>query len=200
MRAQPLLNFLRQNYNPAVAANLANNPNINGGWEVWLQVEIALAFVNQGGQRVCVREEPYPSGQLPNRWVTYLAPNAGTSANAAQAARCDFYLHRPALPNQQLDDTYVELKCINPNAANPLADAWNRFNADITKIRAIGQVNPLLNGIALLATYGTFTVPLPQFNGGVTAYVWDPANNVVTTMAGVALNGANRFFIVAVSA
>lgn len=179
MRAQPFLNFLAQNYNSTRAANLANNQNIRGGWEAWLQVEIGLTFVNQGGQQICNREVAYPFGY---------------------AARCDFHLHRPGGNNQQQDDTYVELKCINPNALNPVQDAWIRFDNDINKIRQIALINPLVNGIALLATYGQFNAPLPQFAAGINAYVWDPNNNNnVSTIATVIQGGANRFFMVAVS-
>lgn len=200
MRAQPFLQFLQNNYNPAQAANLANNVNVRGGWEVWLQIEIALTFVNQGGNRICDREAPYPSGLGGvNPWIgnnpvpppPYIpVPNPGI--------RCDFHLHHPAGVGLQ-DDTYVELKCINPNVANPLIDAWNRFGNDINKIQNVAVINPNLNGIAVLATYGQFNAPLPPFAGGVYAYVWDPANNAVTTMNNVTQGGANRFFMVAAS-
>jgi hypothetical protein len=201
MRAQPFLNFLAQNYNSTRAANLANNQNIRGGWEAWLQVEIGLIFVNQGGQQICDREVAYPSGQIANPWIGYnpLNQQATPTPNQNQAARCDFYLHRPGGNNQQQDDTYVELKCINPNALNPLQDAWTRFDNDIRKIRAIAQINLLVNGIALLATYGQFNAPLPQFAAGINAYVLDPNNNNVSTIATVIQGGANRFFMVAVS-
>jgi hypothetical protein len=199
MRAQPFLQFLRDNYDPTQAANLAQNVNIRGGWEVWLQIEIALTFVNLGGNRICDREAPYPSGQVANPWIgnNPAAPPAYIPV-ANPGIRCDFHLHHPAGIGLQ-DDTYVELKCINPNAVNPLNDAWQRYNDDIDKIRNIEAINPILPGIAVLATYGQFNGPLPQFPHGVNAYVWDPTNNVVTTMNNVTQGGANRFFMVAAS-
>lgn len=199
MRAQSFLQFLSANYNPAQAANLAQNVDIRGGWEVWLQIEIALTFVNQGGNRVCDREAYYPSGQLPNRWIgNNPAAPPEYIAVANPGIRCDFHLHRPAGGGLQ-DDTYVELKCINPNAVNPLNDAWLRYSNDINKIRDIAVVNPNLPGIAVLATYGHFNAPLPMFLAGVSAYVWDPTNNLVTTMNNVTQGGPDRFFMVAAS-
>lgn len=204
MRAQTLLQFLAQNYRNTAAANLANNQNIRGGWEIWLQVEIALTFVTLGGQGTCEREIAYPSGQQNTPYIAYnpgYNPPAWAVPNPS--ARCDFYLHRSNGTAQQ-DDTYIELKCVNPNAYNiyridPITDAWNRFKQDIAKIQAIGQVNGLINGIALLATFQQFNQPLPQFPTALTAYIWDPTNNKVSTVAEVKQGAPNRFFMVAVS-
>lgn len=200
MRAQPFLQFLQANYDPANAANLANNNNIRGGWEPWFQVEIALTFVNQGGNRICTREDSYPSGQAaPHIWIgNNPAPPPAYVAVTAPGIRCDFHLHRPAGAGLQ-DDTYVELKCINPNVGNPWADSWNRYGNDIVKLQNILALNNNINAIAVLATFGQFNAPLPQFPVGINAYVWDPTNNAVTTMNNVAQGGANRFFIVAAS-
>lgn len=199
MRAQPFLQFLRANYvNWPTAAALSNNSNIRGGWEGWLQVEIARTFVNLGGGRICEREVQYPSGHdAPNQ---YIRSNLGVyQAGPAPGIRCDFYLHHPE--GGQQDDTYLELKCIIPIAFHPAAvdDAWFRFRGDITKIRNISDVNNSINGIAVLASFGQFNAPLPHFPFGVNAYVWDPGNNVVRTMNNVIQGGPDRFFIIAAS-
>jgi hypothetical protein len=202
MRAQQFLIFLQQNYAGwQRAAGLANNQNIQGGWEAWLQVEIALTVVQANNQLVCQREAPYLTGNLDSPFIGYTGgpnPLARAVANQNNAARCDFYLYRPDGVSIQ-DNTYVELKCINPNSFAPLDDAWNRFRNDITKIKTISNVNQALPGIALLATFGTFNAPLPLFPAGVSAYVWDPNNNNVSTMADVIQDGNARFFLVAAS-
>ena len=201
MRAQTFLRFLNDHYDHTRAASLATNTNIRGGWEIWLQVEIAYTFVNLGGSRLCDREIPYPSGNNNNRYISYdsrrMLNQARVEPNGNSAARCDFYLSR-RLQNDIgiMDDTYVELKCINPNTNNPLNDAWSRFYSDINKIDAISGVNNQINGVALLATFGTFNV-LPEDT--TNQYVWDPTNNAVTTMINVNRGNQRRFFIVAAS-
>lgn len=200
MRSHNFLVFLQNNYNHERAANLANNRNIRGGWEVWLQVEIALAFVNQEeGTRICQREEPYPA-EIENQWITYSNQTgvAQVTSHRNQAARCDFCLCRHN-PHGQMDYTYVELKCINPNAPNPLQDAWERFDSDIRKVQAIRQLNLQVPWIALLVTYGQFNPPLPQFSAGINARVWDPNNNNVSRIENVIQGGPDRLFIVAAS-
>ncbi len=201
MRAQTFLRFLNDNYDHRRAANLATNTNIRGGWEIWLQVEIAYTFVNIGGSRACAREIPYPSGNNNNRYISYdsrrMQNPARLEQNGNSAARCDFYLSRRLQNDRGIaDDTYVELKCINPNTNNPLDDAWNRFYSDINKIQAISGVNNQINGVALLATYGTFAI-LPGDTRN--KYVWDPTNNAVTRMTDVNRGNQRRFFIVAAS-
>ncbi|MEG3972255.1 hypothetical protein QUA00_32225 [Microcoleus sp. T2B6] len=202
MRAQQFLENLNKFYNPGRAARLAeNNQYIRGGWEVWLQVEIAQAYaINYPGQ-TCEREAPYPGLQA-NQWIAFNKTLSTASAvqNRNQAARSDFFLYRQGML-AAADETHIELKCINnsnPNI-NALTDAWNRFYADITKIREIKRINETINAIALLATYGTFSPPLPVIPYGGNAYVWDPGNNQVTVLKEVQQNGDQRFFLVAAS-
>jgi hypothetical protein len=222
MRAQPFLQWLSMNYNPAVAQAVAGAPQFRGGWEGWLQVEIARTFLAQGGNAVCEREMPYPDGN--GAYVSYV-PATGQAAPGAAgngAARCDFYLQRNA---GILDQTYLELKCSNSLAPQPATDAWARFDNDITKITAVAGVNNLLNCIALLGVWGIIDPnnnanqggpnghPLNWYwQGGRSAYIWDtslvpnPQNPaaVVTTLQ-AAQQGVqnvlqnNRLLIIAVS-
>lgn len=216
MRAQNFLNTLlaahganAANLNLARAATLAQNANLRGGWEVWLQVEIAQCLMTYQANWACVREAPYPSfNNALNPYLTYGAGvGAGVTANANAAARCDFFLRR-AVPNAIADDTYLELKVISAAAANPLNDAWGRFAADINKQAALAGLNNTLNCISLLATFGTFNPgdvagPNPSlawcWAGGRSAYVFDPTNAAVTTLQNVSQGGGNRLFLVAVS-
>jgi len=213
MRAKPFLQYLQAYYNPQTAAFLADTPDIRGGWEVWLQVEIARTFVSLNQNWICERELSYPSGNLFNPYLTYdadddLAP-VGTTSNARYAARCDFFLYRKESISIA-DETYIELKCINPSVQYPHRDAWTRFKKDVIKIQALQKANKQLNCIALLATSGVFTLDavggenpgLAWFwnqDEGRVAYVWDPTQNAVTTLQNVALDGSGRFFIVAVA-
>ncbi|QCO14706.1 hypothetical protein D3869_05415 [Azospirillum brasilense] len=212
MRCQQLLNTIQGciangTTNGARAAVFGQNANIRGGWEVWLQLEIAHGFLTIGGNWTCDREWPYPSTNAGAPFLTYAAagPAWGTTANPVAAARADFYLRRAAIP---ADDVYIELKCINPTHATPLQDAWNRFNADVVKQQTLRGGNAGLNYVSLLASFGTFQAgdvagPNPAlgwyWGGGRSAYVYDMVNNQVSTLANVAQGGAPRLFLVAVS-
>ncbi|MCB8836507.1 hypothetical protein [Aurantimonas sp. VKM B-3413] len=213
MRVQPFLTTILQAYqdNPRYidldkASYFASTVQLRGGWEVWLQLEIASVFMQASqGSQTCDREYPYPA-----QGGGYLAYNAANGAvtvvpNANAASRCDFFLHRTA---GMADDTYLELKCILAAGPDPLNNAWNRFHADVAKQQALQNANGGLNCISLLATFGTFTDPQVKgpspslgyfWSGGRTAYVIDLANLAVTTLANVATGGAARFFLVGVS-
>ena len=213
MRCQQFLNTIQGcvangTINGPRAAVLAQNPNIRGGWEGWLQAEIAHGFLNIAGNWTCDREWPYPSTNAANPYLTYTTaggPAWGVSNNANAAARADFYLRRNV---GVADDAYIELKCILPAHVTPIQDAWNRFNADVVKQQTLRVGNPGLNYVSLLAIFGTFQAadvagPNPNLGwywaGGRTAYAYDVANNQVTTLANVAQGGVPRLFIVAVS-
>ncbi|MDQ2104619.1 hypothetical protein [Azospirillum isscasi] len=213
MRCQQLLNTIQGCINNGTtngprATVFAQNANIRGGWEVWLQLEIAHGFLTVAGNWTCERERPYPSTNAGNPYLTYAAggPAWGVTNNINAAARADFYLHRNA---GVADDAYIELKCISPTNANPIQDAWNRFQADIVKQQTLRGGNAGLNCISVLATFGTFQAAdvagaNPDLGwfwaGGRTAYVYDVANNQVSTLQNVAQGGAPRLFLVAVSA
>ncbi len=85
MRAQAFLNWLYANYNPQQAAAIASNQELRGGWEVWLQVEIGMAYINAGITHSCAREVQYPQS----------------------LQRCDFFMHDTYGGG---DDTYLELE------------------------------------------------------------------------------------------
>ncbi|GGX80977.1 hypothetical protein [Vogesella alkaliphila] len=207
MRAQPFLIQLAQHYLPERAANLAKCAQLKGGWEGWLQVEIASLFLSNDWMQGCEREVPYPAP--PNSDYRYLAYAAGVQ-NARQtndyrsAARCDFVLERNS--KERVDSTHFELKVIRPNTDNPLADAWGRFYADVDKIMALTKANPTINGIALLATYGTFTQAdmgsegLQFFwTGNRLSYAWDTKLGTVSRLDQVSMGGDPRLFVVATS-
>jgi hypothetical protein len=196
MRAQELLNFLNRKYNPPETASyLASHDDIRGGWEVWLQVEIALRICIEDKQ-ICTREQPYRD---PNQGG-YFRLDGTNTPNQAHAARCDFHLARREGP---ADEIYVELKCINQGTGDPLGDAWNRYRADITKLKTIAGASgqSALPSIALLGTFGTFTrndiIGIAQRFTLQDLYVWDPHNNKVTGLENVAQGGGERFFMVA---
>jgi hypothetical protein len=179
MRAQPFLNWLYTNYQPGTAMQVASNPQFRGGWEGWLQVEIARTFI-QNQTQLCAREVCYPDGN--GQFISYDAEEDeahGGVANRRAAARADFFMRR----NEGIaDDTYIELKTSSFAAGNPMRDAWWRFYEDTLKIAAIQEVNPAVNCFSMLAYWGTLeTTPWGFGNGNVawfwqggrTAYVWD---------------------------
>ncbi|HTQ15135.1 MAG TPA: hypothetical protein VMH86_14770 [Rhizomicrobium sp.] len=213
MRSQPFLQWLSQNYNPAVAQAIAGQPVFRGGWEGWLQVEIARTFL-ANANTICEREMRYPDGN--GAYISYAGGVANGGVGAGAAARADFFLQRNA---GMLDQTYLELKCSNSLAGNPVQDAWARFDNDIAKITAIAGVNPALNCIALLAYWGQLDPnnaanqggpnghPVNWYWGGNrSAYMWDTSINPVqvTTLQTAQQNQqgvlqANRLLIIAVS-
>ncbi|MGH6870890.1 MAG: hypothetical protein ACREHE_05220 [Rhizomicrobium sp.] len=177
MRSQAFLQSLAVNYNPANAQFVAGTPAFRGGWEGWLQVEIARTFIAAQVNNVCEREMRYPDGQ--GTYVSYNPINgAQGGANGAQAARADFFLQRPVAIGVQ-DQTFLELKCSNALAGNPVQDAWARFDADIAKITAIMGVNNVLNCIALLAYWGILDPNNNANQGGPNGHPlnWYWANN-----------------------
>lgn len=85
---------------------------LDGGWEVWLQVEMACYLrdrAEEGANVQIKREVPYPGTQK----------------------RCDFFISYGG----GRDETYIELKCQNACASNPLNDVTYRFINDIEKQR-----------------------------------------------------------------
>jgi hypothetical protein len=148
MRAEPFLRWLATHYDTARAESIASTVRFKGGWEGWLQVEIARKFLDVNGAQVCAREVPYPSGQNGQ----YVTPDGGLTNDLRFAARADFYLRRKG---SSVDETYLELKCTNQYADDPVDDAWKRFHKDVAKIINVQNTNKSLNCIALLAYWGT---------------------------------------------
>ncbi len=75
------------------------------------------------------------------------------------------------------DETYIELKCINPTVANPINNAWIRFDNDVVKIEVLKAVNGTL--ICQLATCGIFRLidlaaaaPLSNYWGGIRSVMY----------------------------
>ncbi len=108
MRVQQFLEAM-SGYNFQTAEFLASQPKVNGGWEVWFQVEMAMYLIDALGEDDIVfsREEYYPGS----------------------VDRCDFYVEY----NSGRDQTYIELKCQNPFARNPVNDVFTRLMSDIRK-------------------------------------------------------------------
>ena len=196
MRAQPFLQTLQRRYTPTTARRLASTEVIRGGWEVWFQVEIALVFADYES-RVCVREERFPSGSPAAPYIhvpSQTGQAATTTSQKNSAAKCDFFMTRAGGG----DPTFVELKCIIPDRKNPIKDAWDRFRDDVNKLERIEKVNPAINGIAALATYGEWDAT-PDLPGSAEkyAYVWDPHRDEVVPMDKVQKYAPSRFFVVA---
>jgi len=77
---------------------------LNGGWEGWLQIEVALAAIASGKYTQVVREGGYGDGKL--RWDFVLTPNTNVKFG-------------------------VELKAESAGQAYTIANAWW---ADVTKL------------------------------------------------------------------
>jgi hypothetical protein len=198
------------------ASKLAQNTELNGGWEVWLQVEIALAFIMDKANNVeCERESPYLTGNEEAPWIesSYCA-----TPYRENAIKCDFLMRRTGNTGPQ-GLTYIELKCMNPKpdpkkkkSDNELRleakkDAWERFKKDINKIQGIYsnkencsyEKKVKIAAFALLAMYGSLEDESQESNSihGVTTYVWDPSNKDVQPITKVQDKTTPRFFLVA---
>ena len=128
MRSQEFLDIMGS-YDFDKARKIASWGNLHGGWEVWMQIEIARHLTEKSDIQIIEREVPYP--------------RHGRD-------RCDFKISK-AYPYQN-DNTYIELKCMNPGIANPIADAKQRFENDIHKIERLYSID--YSCFALLAVYG----------------------------------------------
>lgn len=100
---------------------LATKGDVNGGWEIWLQVEIASCLTKKFQGRIyhTKREIPYEDGS---------------------GRKCDFviwYEYIGDSSGEQHDVSYIELKCINPCVVSPQTDALYRYHEDIIKADSI---------------------------------------------------------------
>lgn len=138
MRSQTFLDYMRS-YNFSKAKSISRWHDLRGGWEVWMQIEIAAHIASYPGFQRIEREVLYP-----------LQP-------ALARERCDFKI--VVTNRMQTDDTYIELKCMNPSADRPLADINQRFSVDITKIERLRSDK--YSCFALCAVYGRL-VPGPK--------------------------------------
>lgn len=129
------LKTLLSSYDFTNADILAKIPIVNGGWEVWLQVEFGMQFVKKCNEKDInfSREVKYP----------------------CSSQKCDFHF---SYGSGKRDETYFELKCINPFHKNPKNDAISRFVDDIVKVHSIKeQNNYLLNCVCMLYYVGDET-------------------------------------------
>lgn len=94
MRSQEFLEWMK-GYNCEKARTISTWAQLRGGWEVWLQVEIASHMATSANFLGFEREIAYPG----------------------VGDKCDFKITMRGAA--QGDVTYVELKCINPNTASP---------------------------------------------------------------------------------
>lgn len=136
MRAQQLFENIN-GYDFSRACYLASAQGIAGGWEVWLQVELALFLKDKMGEDNInfERERIYRE--------------FGIDSNQ----RCDFLISYGGAGTGGYDNTFIELKCQNPyGKPNPLTDALKRFQSDIEKVRAIPE-HPII--ACMLVCYGT---------------------------------------------
>jgi hypothetical protein len=111
-------------YDFSRAAGLAVSGKIMGGWESWLQVELAMYLVGKLADARIIREMTYPD----------------------EAARCDFYIEYGG----GRDPTYVELKCQLPGRGDTINDALLRFQRDIAKQKNY----PEIAGFCFMASCG----------------------------------------------
>ena len=203
MRTQQILTVLQNDLNLDLAKteHFETNANFRGGWEVWMQCEMAMAFFNNATSQSFEREYPYPSGDIELPYLKYdpdFEPAAWAVAN--QSARADFKIERI---QGMADTTFLELKCLK--STENTSDAWDRFRSDVTKMSALHEANNELNCVALLATWGTFSAEDLEslswcWAGDLTARVLDYSQNppLQTTLQNVAQDGNNRQFIVGV--
>jgi len=202
MRTQQIMTVLQDSLDLDLVRteHFETNAHFRGGWEVWLQCEIAMAFFNNATSQSFEREVPYPSG---NALLPYLSYNNATHAVAEVAnpsARADFKVERLA---GAADTTFLELKC--QKSTETVGQAWSRLEDDVYKIDALAAANNTLNCTALLASWGIFTAEeMRNLNWCWTnrsSYVLDYSQNppLLTSLQNVALDGNDRQFIIGIS-
>lgn len=116
MRIEQFLEYVKQ-YDIQNLQDIICDKRLRGGWEVWLQVELAkhLLGIEELNNIQIEREVKYPS-------------NLG---------RCDLFISY----NEGYDQTYIELKCQNVSAYNPVKDVFGRFQNDIAKQKSLSNTN-----------------------------------------------------------
>lgn len=104
--------------------NLATAQSLEGGWEIWAQVQIALLMKKYGNEGVALREKRN----------IYLKENS----------RVDLYVEQPKNNPNKTPDIGVELKC--RTKGENIGVFQRRILQDINKIRAgvTPEVKPLL--------------------------------------------------------
>ncbi|WP_149164248.1 hypothetical protein [Azospirillum brasilense] len=233
MRCQEFLNniktcFERGFIDYSKFREIAAGESISGGWEVWLQLEIAYGFLKIASERgyasKCSREEAYPSQDIKkikkeidgkmneetdeaNEIKPYIS-TTGPVRDKNSAARADFLL-KWNMGIFVTDDTYVELKCINQSHNNPVRHAWKRFEDDIIKQTDLLRFNSTLNCISVLVSCGSFTEEEVRGDeaelrwlweaGKRDAYVYDMRNERVSTLKDVRVDRECRPFFIAVA-
>lgn len=201
MRIQPFFNYLSNHLSFDLAKNqyFSTSPHFHGGWEVWLQCEIAAALKKDNVPFSLEREKPYSGRGNGNGKLMAYSDRSRTASwtnTANSAARADFFVQTA----NGRDPTHFELKCIYGHSGPQ--DGWRRFGNDIAKIEALNKLDPNLNAIAMLGTYGIFKQEdmADVFNivGQNTSYVIDfgQAPPKVSTLKNVAQGGQDRFFLV----
>lgn len=135
MRGRTFLELVSQYPRLADMRELASQKVVEGGWEVWLQVELARHIKRcREGNHLFVREQRYPQIQRMPRNQEEQELLAGTNKY------CDFYAAIDRGRAGLYDETYIELKCINPCDPNPCASALRRFGDDINKVKELRKI------------------------------------------------------------
>lgn len=129
MRIEQFLEYVKQ-YDIQYLQDIICDKRLRGGWEVWLQVELAkhLLGIEELNNIQIEREVTYPSN----------------------LRRCDLFISY----NGGRDETYIELKCQNVSAYNPVKDVFGRFQNDIAKQKSLSNTN--IAGFCLAVVRCTF--------------------------------------------
>lgn len=115
MRPQKFLDWVKD-YNIEKLQDIIGNDWLNGGWEVWLQVELSMFLgVLLGQNNIYIERE-----------VVYPSTRSGSAAK-----RCDFYIAYSKKGGK--DETYIELKCQNASEDDSLNKVIIRLTKDIQK-------------------------------------------------------------------
>lgn len=132
MRIEKFIAYLKE-LNADKAIYLLSNPVVNGGLEVWFQVELAIQTKCLMHNYVITREVTYPD----------------------DSQRCDLYCFNQGQP----EEAYIELKCMNPFHAERCE---GEFIHDIEKVRrlekkiltAVAKNKTIITVLCMLIYYG----------------------------------------------
>lgn len=156
MRSTDILALVTQhtstNDNARKMTYYASQATFKGGWESWLQAELAYA-ISTYTTRDVIREEPYRNAN--NHLLSYTNNGVRIAHDTRCAARCDLYAYRNDKIKGKTDELYLELKCFSPYTDKSYQDAWNRFNKSITKMMALRpSLRNDVHCVAMLALWG----------------------------------------------
>lgn len=145
MRIEKFLSYVRK-IDVRKAIYLLSNPVVNGGLEIWFQVEMASQTYQDMKNYMVIREVTYPY----------------------DSQRCDLYYINQGQP----EEAYIELKCMNPfNPKRCIGNFINDVNKSLTLQNNLSKSatkhNTNITILCMLIFYGNESEAKKQITEGI---------------------------------